>query len=411
MQKWRQNRQLPQCFRVHQLGLVPGEQSIHRAEICAIIQASKLARLYDCPAEVWTDSQVAIDEWNRLESDALPLWPDLAHELGKVHSSNIRLCKVAAHANLDRLWGFPQWCCAGNTVADLAAKSTLTRDFELVIEASNSTAEFLSDQQDALLVFWKYLCRLSLEENALLKELQKGTVELPERETDQAASVTVQRTAATSVASWLLQQATGGENWQLPPPPREVLLACSWPPWFTVPLWQWTRGLRWSPDETPGRAKTGTTYLELLVSFVICTGVCPPEGLAPALEQQECPRTFANPVNLRSLTHSMVTAVRQFERLFGRPIWPGKRRKCFSLRALGVQRAHNGVRMRLNFPQEEVTAELHSDVLKASSVLPLQRFARNYVGPCYFSRDLQKTWNLYTQTQRSGLARSLRNTR
>ena len=247
MQQWRQNRQLPQCFRVHQLGLVPGEQSIHRAEICAIIQASKLARLYDCPAEVWTDSQVAIDEWNRLESDALPLWPDLAHELGKVHSSNIRLCKVAAHANLDRLWGFPQWCCAGNTVADLAAKSTLTRDFELVIEASNSTAEFLSDQQDALLVFWKYLCRLSLEENALLKELQTGTVEIPERETDQAASVTVHRTAATSVASWLLQQATGGENWQLPPPPRDVLLACSWPPWFTVPLWQWTRGLRWSP--------------------------------------------------------------------------------------------------------------------------------------------------------------------
>ena len=412
VQQWRCHRQLPQCFRVHHLGLVPGEQNIHRAEICAVLQACQLANLHGCEAEIWTDSQVALEEWNRLETSLPPMWPDLAHELGRVHNDRLRLCKVKAHAHLDTLCGLEQWVCMGNTVADAAAKSTLANDFDLVIQGSEATAEFLQLQKDALTVFWTYLCRLSLEENRILKKVEATAEDLPPDSVATDRDHTPANLLGTgSAEKWLAQRPTGGSSWNLPTVPRDLVLACSWPPWFILPLWKWASQLRWVPDETPGRAKTGTTYLELLINFTVCTGVSPPTGLTMAHECSTCPRSFPYPESLSSLTQTLITAVRQVERLFGRPIWPPKRKKCFGLRSMGEQRAHQGVCMLAMFPQVDQTAELLNKVLKASSVLPLQAFVKTYEGPCFFSTELQKTWAQFSQTERYRLAKSVRNTR
>ena len=411
MQRWRENGELPPCFHVHTMGLVPGEQSIHRAELCAVIQACRLAKWHGCAAEVWTDSQVTVEEWNRLDTSLLPMWPDLAHELGKARTPHIKLKKVAAHRDLHQLCGLPQWYAAGNAVADTAAKSTLKNDFELVCEASDRTAEFLQTQEDALLVFWRYLCRLSQEEYLLLQRLPSNEAQnCPTTLGDEEPPARV-KTADETRRCWLQQCLTGGTDLHLPPAPRAVILACSWPPWYVQPFWHWTRRLKWLPDETSGRAKTGTTYLELLVSFVVCTGVYPPPSLQEAESRQECPRTFPNPASLRQLTHSLVSVADQVARLFGRPIWPAKRKKCFSLRALGVQQANRGVNMRLEFPEADLTADILHKVVRTNSVQTLQHHARDYTGPIVFSTELQKSWKQVTPTERRQLARSLRLTR
>ena len=96
-------------------------------------------------------------------------------------------------------------------------------------------------------------------------------------------------------------------------------------------------------SEGAGRAKIGATNVELLVCFVNETGVVPPLSLEKAQLLQTAPRSFLEPVCLRSLTQNLVAAVRQMERLCGFPIWPRRRRKCFALRVLGRNDACHGV--------------------------------------------------------------------
>ena len=56
-------------------------------------------------------------------------------------------------------------------------------------------------------------------------------------------------------------------------PARDLALASSTPPWFTMRVWHWASTKSWETD--PATSK-GTTTLELLLDFVITTGLCPP---------------------------------------------------------------------------------------------------------------------------------------
>ena len=73
--------------------------------------------------------------------------------------------------------------------------------------------------------------------------------------------------------------------------------------------------LSWTLPAVSAAVAVGTTYAELIVNFVVCTGVLPPAGQEDLFPLQstnflERPRTF------RQITHSLVDCIRQLERLY-----------------------------------------------------------------------------------------------
>ena len=221
-------------------------------------------------------------------------------------------------------------------------------------------------------------------------------------------AVAVDTVATASLLQWKLLQAGPWRSMDVPPVRREVLLACSWPPWFTYAVWSWARRLEWTESEGDGRAKIGATNVELLVCFVLETGVIPPTSLNKARTADSAPRRFLEPVCLRNLKQNLVAAVRQMERLCGFPIWPRKRRKCFALRSLGRQEACHGTCLRPKFPQLDVMGEMLQKVVRQSSAVPLLQYAAGYVGPVWAWADVQRHWTLTSTAARNTLARALR---
>ena len=255
LHKFRLSGVLPAEMLVVDQGFVPGSQTINRAEFCAIVQAAKLGVALGVEQlEVWTDSQVALDEWANVVSGGLPKWPDLCNLLDFGVLPRLQLMKIASHQNLDNLVGLQQWCAAGNAVADLAAKHALQREFSVVSDICQRAATSAAEQRDLLWLFWRYLLCLSKEEARLLKHDAATTENVVLQE---ASSIVV----GNLEEQWLQLSRPPFRSWQLPLPERAWILACTWPPWLTVPLWHWARSLQWSDEQYEGRAVTGTAYL------------------------------------------------------------------------------------------------------------------------------------------------------
>ena len=399
---WRFTGRTPTVFQVVLQGLVPGVQSINRAEECAVLQAARLSQLEGPrPTEIWTDSAFAIAEWNRVADGRDGLWPDLADELRKVYQPYIRLHKVASHQDIDKLWGMEQWLAAGNAAADDAAKAAVLRDLPGVIDITDKAAQFLRDQADHLRHFWNYLLRLSAEEARHLK--QKPVDPTAPEPTETLAET------ATGLDRWSSLNTGTYITWDVPPYQREWLLACSWPPWYTAALWHWLQGLKWSTLVPEGRAPPGVAYVELLADFVFTTGVCPPAGNRGASEP--LPGDFSCPSTVRQLTHSLVEAVRQLEKLTAQPLWPERKSKVFALRALGYQTPRIGLKLRPLFENTKEVGQLLCAVLQQSSVKPLQVFVQSSTVKYTADEQLQRFWSADNPSKRAERARALRRSR
>ncbi|CAE7237381.1 unnamed protein product [Symbiodinium sp. CCMP2592] len=412
LQQWREKTVVPTAFTVIVQGLVPGHQTINRAELCAVLQAIRAAWTGGfVDLEIWTDSQYVLQLWQA--GSASPGDPnyDLSVQLLHWRAPSIRLRKVASHQNLDTLTGMAQWHAAGNHVVDLAAKAAVRADLDLVTNILDAAAQHVSSQTDVLLLFWRYLLALSLAESRLLRLQQApplGSEELPTAGQDDDAGAQQQR---RGLQSWLCLNQGQSAVSNLPDLMRPVMLACSWPPWFTVPLWKWLRALRWQSLPPRSRAPDGVTYLELLVDFVVSTGVVPPESLEQAVSVSVPQTTWPRPVTTRTWTHVLVEAVRQLERLSRLQIWGPKRNKVFSLRHLQVATARHGLPCRPIFQQPRVVGDLLQAVLRQGSTTPLQQYVRWYTGPWHHDSAIQHDWQTLTTANRAALAKDLRKTR
>ena len=398
---WQRTGQPPNELRVVHQGLVPGVQSINRAEVCAVIQAIRIARRLGATAvEIWTDSAFALTEWDKAGRGVAGTWPDLSSLLQRLFSSEVRLVKIASHQDLNQLEGMGKWLAAGNAAADLAAKAAVLRDLTCVVELADAAQVFLEKQRRHLWSFWQYLLQLSLEENRLL-QLSAG------RRPDIEQSGP---TSAPPLSKWIELNSGHHVAWNVPEAQREWLLACSWPPDFTVVLWEWLRSLQWAVLTRAGRAPAGVAYVELLVHFVIQTGQCPPARLVQPGCAGRCDDPFlTEPVTVRQLTHCLTEAVRQLECLSGIPLWPERRAKVFSLRTLGCKDARIGLSLRPFFSETTQTANLLLQVVQQASVQPLYSFCRNLgCRPSSGSTDLLRVWNSISPSERANRARSLR---
>ena len=72
---WRASGVPPHELRVVCQGLVPGLQSINRAELCAVIEAVRLCVSFGASeAEIWTDSAFVIREWDSAVHEQPGTW-------------------------------------------------------------------------------------------------------------------------------------------------------------------------------------------------------------------------------------------------------------------------------------------------------------------------------------------------
>ena len=361
--QWRLTGLLPQQFHVLSQGFVPGEQTINRAEICAILMAARSVHQQAIvQADIFTDSQVAMDAWDKAKSGLPGPWPDLDEQLQRVVCPGIELHKIASHQRLDELCGLPQWLAAGNTVADAAAKAALQKEMSFAKDLAEAGHESLHQQRDLLWCFWRYLLCLSHEENQLLKA--QALLAVPPT----AAPGPVPQQGLTA---WRQLDSGPFRSFSLPPVRREWLLCSYWPPWFTVPLWNWLREQSWSQNQPTGRTPPGTAYLELLVGFVVGTGVCPPASLEAAGQTAQAPITFNSPLSLRHMIATLISAIKQLERCTKRTIVPPRRKKVFSLRSLGYREPRIGFSARLNVADSDIIGPLLFQVLIEDSFQPM----------------------------------------
>ncbi|CAE7513200.1 hypothetical protein AK812_SmicGene15941 [Symbiodinium microadriaticum] len=400
LQAWRTSGCLPPQLHVLTKGLVPGVQTINRAEICAVIMAARFARaIPNSSAAIHTDSEVAMAAWDCVARGRPGPWPDLDAYLQEVFDTSISLYKVKAHTDLHCLCGMPQWFAVGNQVVDAAAKLALTKELDLVQQLSADGQQSLREQRDLLWLFWRYLLQLSREEVRLL-ELCKG--QLPLVLPDEAPC------AAPSLTGWLTLDPGPFSSWGLPCPDRAWLLAASWPPWFTLPLWSWLRDCCWSQYVYKSRTPHGTSYIELMLDFVLTSGICPPVSLEAAGRMAEAPQEVTAPVAIRQMIKCFVEAVRQLERLSKRKVWPVRRKKVFALRALGFEEPRIGVEARLRLLRPVELGQLMVRTLHEGSAQAILDFVRGSGQRPHPDVSLQNTWQRQTPSDRAKLGRMLK---
>ncbi|CAE6953142.1 FHL2 [Symbiodinium sp. KB8] len=258
-------------FHVVSQGIVPGQQSIGRAEFCAILRAGQIAASLQRPrACLWTDSAFALQASRLLQvegqvatcSNVSDLLPDGPQPLPQ----GLDLQKVKSHVDLH--------CCppedrvrvAGNHVADAAAKAALAADLPLTKDLCSEVAAWRRCQQERLTWFFQYLL-----------ELTKAVVPFKRQAKEvQYQAMRAELSDAEMKALWLSFLPPQGHISQLPAVNVTMLGGSTWPQWFLEALWNWALQLKWSDHcHQPPRCR-GITYLELLANFVVVSGRCPP---------------------------------------------------------------------------------------------------------------------------------------
>ena len=381
-ERWRATGCHSNLFCVVCQGLTPGSQGINKAEAYAILQACRFAA--QCPhddVEIVSDSKVALRNARVVVQGALGSFPELAKEMQACWRPHLKLTKVASHQDMTCLAGRDLLMALGNDYADTAAKEAVKADLSIVTEIVDQVFEFTTTQRDCMLVAARYMLAVSAEASRLLRAKGDTAVSLEpvlRKNLDEATS---------PAEAWRELDPKPGYLWTTKTLQNDWLVACPWPPWFTFPLWQWLRRLRW---ELPGAHKgvcNGVTNVELLVHFVASTGVCPPardprpEHAGEYLDARHTDMPMLVP--LREWTAAILTAARSLETVSGCRLLPDRRRKVYSLRTAGVQAPRHGLQQRPVLGQLDGVWDLLREVLHDGGVSPLLASCTEYTGPVF----------------------------
>ena len=388
-------------------GLIPDEQNINRAELCALIRAAELAGPYSSlEVEFCSDSAFAITEVEAVIAGGDGIYPDLTPLLREVWRDTFSLRKVKAHADMALLQGSELWDSAGNDVADRVAKSAVAGNFGVLHTTMSDIAQFCHDQADELFMFARFLLDMSYEENRL-KQLHSSGVPTVVQAVDQV----MMDTQAANMDVWMGRIPSGpcftlsldfADDWAL---------ACTWPPWYTYPLWAWLNRLQWPVDATDGCTAEGCTHLELLVDFVGSTGVCPPLVIDDASGGHipVDPRSIQGslmPGTMRLWNQHLLDAARQLQTLSGRRLLPDRRHKVFSLASLGRTEPQRGVLLKPKWREPRRLVNDLAEVLASSSSDHLALVARRYEGPVFLpNARIVESWGTMSKTHRDRLGR------
>ena len=329
---WRTTGQLPACFAVVCQGVVPGAQTINRAELCAIVAVAKLVQhsRHD-NAQVWSDSLFAIREHEKTVQDQACTHPDLSNLLQQSMPRQLQLEKVKSHQDPTALQGMEIWHAAGNNFVDLAAKAALKQDYGFLHDMVAGIAAEARNQNDLLYLFYRFLLEISEEEWRLKKDASHGPPSLV---------VGPEQPAEQWLDRWQEQYPCAGAKFDIPPFQNDWALASSTPPWFTQRVWHWASTKSWEASPKNSR---GTTTLELLLDFVVTTGSCPPvHGSGAESTWIELKGTsWCYPTTLQDWCQLLMKSARQLERLSGIRLLPANRTTVRTLAPLGYDMAQS----------------------------------------------------------------------
>ena len=403
LQQWRATAVLPPCFATRAQGLVPGQQTINRAELCAIVATAKLTmHSQHQNATVYSDSTFAICEHTRAVAQLPSEHPDIGNLLQQSSPLCLIMEKVKSHQDQASLSGMELWHAAGNSFADAAARASCLHDYSFLVDVMEEIAHDVSKQTDLLSVFHRYLLQLSEEEWKL------------KCHRNSEAKVATQVAAQMHTPSQRFLQWSSQYQGQCQSPPLllpdladDWVLAANTPPWFTTRVWAWARKLCWSPVSPKN---PGVTSLELLVHFVYEMSLVPPAHSSGSSTGwvKITGDSLHQPVTVQEWTQLLIKTTRQLERFLGCKLLPPARTKVRTLFPLEETVPRKGLQRAPIWPSSAAFFDLLTSTLDSSGAQALLRYVAtsNISWPCTDKLDSQHV--LMPATAREKLARWLR---
>ena len=376
---WLHDKRTPQSYHVVHQGLVPGQQSIDRAELCALLQVCHdAASMPHVHCIAWTDSQYALDavqQWNeRSHQNGGPIptnYDIFASMQVPCKPGNLTLRKIKAHTEAAVAPLSEVRHVLGNAAADIAADMARKSDFAFVVDLVDEVYDHSCIQKDAFLLSCRYqqeLTRSVAAADARARETALGTTYNHDDE---------EATFHMLVQRWMSGSVDGPEEVPLVELPEQWPRVTSWPQWFLSSLWIWKHSLLWpeAPDRRLQRGE-GVTFLELLVNYVVVACRLPPvssdfdRSLADPLSAEGILR----PLTVRELVANFVSATDFLTRVCGQAFWgASKHHRIYSLTLLGERSPRKGLRQRPGMLAARRTAQLLVKVLQNAHAPEIMR--------------------------------------
>ena len=362
---------LQALFPVVAQGLLPGEQTIYRAEVAALVQVVRLAAAQPQQTfHAWADSSSAlsvVQKWldSTVDEPFSSSAGDLLALLPHRRPSNLVLHKVKSHQNLHEVSDKELLPALGNHAADLAAKAAEKEDLNGLSDQLASIADWYELQENNLFAYFQYLLELTKAVGQLKSARQTTTDDNLSADADAA-----HRTQQWCALDDQYQQCS-------PPPPgppdveSRLQRTTAWPTGFLHSIYDWSRQLQWPPaTATPAvHALTGITFLELLANFVVCTGRLPPLRVTTCakpgwVDLVDC-GGILRPVVLRDVLLGFLAAVKSLDKLLGIRCWPSQRHhRLHCLTIFGHRDGRKGLLLRPKLPCLKQTGDVVSKLVE-----------------------------------------------
>ncbi|CAE7020860.1 unnamed protein product [Symbiodinium sp. KB8] len=332
-------------FSVVAQGLVPGSQTISRAEVLALCQAAWVAKQFSRGVvTLWSDSLTALRLARGLqagENRQQHFASDLVSRVPSDLFRQIRLRKIAAHQHVDTVPENLVLPTLGNHLADTAAKNARQQDLATAVDTCDEVAAHSREQQDRFLGYCQYQMAL-LQVAKPLQHALANEQRLVYNDDDMQLPTVISR--------WLSLQAESVTDEV--ESAADMLLQADMT--YADRVVAWCNLLCWPATPPDPHAFTGITYLELMFNFVVCTGVVPRTGAQSSEAGIDLLSTggILMPVVLRELVVAFVLFLRCCEKrlackLFASPTH-GRIR---SLEFVGFGMARKGLLIRPGLPR------------------------------------------------------------
>ena len=360
-QEWGHRPAASSWFAVVAQGVVPGVQTISRAEVLALCQAAWISKQFAAgTTTVWSDSLTALRLARSLQQGqarACHFASDLLAAVPHGLFQDVKLRKIAAHQHAATVPSELILPTVGNHLADGAAKHARVCDLETATSTCEEVAEHVKEQHDRFLGFCQYQMALLQVAKPLRQEavaasrIVYGEADLTTGAVEQRWSSLQGQTATEATEIAAVQLLTSGAD-------------------YTTAVETWSSLLTWPSDDEELHAFAGITHLELLFNFVVCTGRIPHLGATGPSNGVDLlsAQGILQPLVLREVVVAFVLFIRGCERRLGRKLLRGtSHRRIRSLEFVGFGASRKGFLQRPCMPKCGETIRCAQIVLSSSS--------------------------------------------
>ena len=283
------------------------------------------------------------------------------------------------------------WLKLGNLAADEAAKASLQKETQEIIDLSQQIHFYNKKMKDDLVCVYQYMVAYNQ-----ISQKEKGSTK-SQKDTDTKLDADSNRPRNMMSYKFVL------ENWSVPnalPVPTqdmtmEIAQCCSWGAKIAYHVFSWIRTIRWPDNMVLRQHDHGITYLELLVNFHLVTGVNIPvtisrKGNVVHWEEFSSPKSLILPKKTRSATtQSVVLAacVQQLEQAFEQKFFPLP--KKIGIRTLS-QLGHYDLQKRTGFVRRPQLLLQKETVAVTDAYLTDCRNQKNFNLPLLVSRYIHE---------------------